>query len=40
LEAHAGAMHHALHMATISDYNILTYSSVIPKDAVLIKKED
>jgi len=40
LEHHAGSYHFALHSAEICNYNILTYSSVIPKDAILIEKDE
>ena len=36
LEKHAGSYHMALHDAGIADYNIMTYSSVIPGTARLI----
>ena len=38
LEIHAGSYHMALNSAGISDYNILTYSSVLPKDAILVDR--
>jgi len=38
-EQHAGSYHMALHEAGISDFNIITYSSVLPKDAVLVDAE-
>ena len=40
LEHHAGSYHFALHSAGICNYNIITYSSTIPCDAVLIDKEN
>jgi arginine decarboxylase len=36
LEQHAGSYHMALYSAGIADYNIMTYSSVLPKDAELV----
>lgn len=38
-EIHAGSYHIALHQAGISDYNIMTYSSVLPANAYYISKE-
>lgn len=40
LELHAGSFHYALHDAGISDYNIMTYSSVLPATAKLVSKDD
>lgn len=39
LEIHAGSYHMALYDANICNFNIQTYSSVIPKTAKEIKKE-
>lgn len=36
LEVHAGSYHFALNSAGISDFNIITYSSVLPANAELI----
>jgi len=40
LEKHAGSYHMALHDAGIADYNIMTYSSVIPGTAKLITMDE
>jgi len=40
LEKHAGSYHMALHDAGIADYNIMTYSSVIPGTARLITMDE
>ena len=40
LEKHAGSYHMALHDAGIADFNIMTYSSVIPGTAHLITMDD
>lgn len=39
-EIHAGSYHMALHEAGISDYNIMTYSSVLPACAKRIDKTE
>lgn len=39
-EIHAGSFHIALHEAGISDYNIMTYSSVLPACAKRIEKSE
>ncbi len=40
LEKHAGSYHMALHDAGIADYNIMTYSSVIPATAHLTTMDE
>lgn len=40
LEHHAGSYHFALYSAGIANYNIMTYSSVLPKTAKLVNYED
>lgn len=40
LEMHAGSYHMALHDAGICDFNIMTYSSVIPATAVLTTMDE
>lgn len=40
LELHAGSYHMALYDAGISDFNIMTYSSVLPATAHLISKDE
>jgi len=40
LEKHAGSYHMALHDAGIADYNIMTYSSVIPGTAHLVTLDE
>lgn len=40
LELHAGSYHMALYDAGISDFNIMTYSSVIPATAKLVTMDD
>jgi arginine decarboxylase len=40
LEIHAGSFHEALGSAGIADFNIVRYSSILPKEATLISYED
>lgn len=40
LELHAGSYHMALYDAGISDFNIMTYSSVLPATAKLVTMDD
>lgn len=40
LELHAGSYHMALYDAGISDFNIMTYSSVLPADAKLVTMDE
>lgn len=40
LEKHAGSFHEALYDAGISDYNIMTYSSVLPATAKLVTLDE
>ena len=40
LEKHAGSYHMALYDAGISDFNIMTYSSVIPATAHLVTMDE
>jgi len=40
LEIHAGSFHEALDKAGIAQYNIVRYSSILPKDAKLISYDD
>ena len=40
LEKHAGSYHMALHDAGIADYNIMTYSSVLPGTARLVTMDE
>ena len=40
LELHAGSYHMALYDAGISDYNIMVYSSILPKTARLVTMDE
>lgn len=40
LELHAGSYHMALYDAGINDYNIMVYSSILPKTAHLVTMDD
>lgn len=40
LEMHAGAMHMAMWDAGIADYNLMTYTSVIPPTSKLVRVDD
>lgn len=40
IATHAGSFHEALRAAGIANYNIIKYSSILPKEATLISYED